>query len=171
MTREEAIKEINMTFTSAYANYIITALTEGATISDKRICDNLISREEVKKIAKEMYLEVANMELDVKTISDCISYTSSKCREVFERKLQNLPSVMPQEQKWIPITEKLPKEEPNTYWVCTNNGYQCACRWTNVNPFSSKATTDWHWHIVDVPRCTKVVAWMPLPENYKEVLE
>ncbi len=44
-----------------------------------------------------MYLEVANMELDAKTISDCISYTSSKCREVLERKLQALPPVTPQE--------------------------------------------------------------------------
>lgn len=56
-----------------------------------------VSRAEVKKIAKEMYLEVANMELDAKTISDCISCTSSKCREVLESKLQTLPSVTPQE--------------------------------------------------------------------------
>ena len=35
MTREEAINEINKVFTSAYANYIVTALTEGATVSDK----------------------------------------------------------------------------------------------------------------------------------------
>lgn len=34
MTREEAINEINKVFTSAYANYIVTALTEGATASD-----------------------------------------------------------------------------------------------------------------------------------------
>ena len=34
MTREEAINEINKVFTSAYANYIVTALTEGATVSD-----------------------------------------------------------------------------------------------------------------------------------------
>ena len=63
-----------------------------------------VKRTEVKKIAKEMYLEVANMELDVKTISDCISYTSSKCREVFERKLKALPSVTIQETRkghWI----------------------------------------------------------------------
>lgn len=34
MTREEAINEINKVFTPAYANYIVTALTEGATVSD-----------------------------------------------------------------------------------------------------------------------------------------
>lgn len=35
MTREEAIKEIEKAFEPAFANYIITALTEGATASDK----------------------------------------------------------------------------------------------------------------------------------------
>lgn len=35
MTREDAIKEINKVFVPAFANYIITALTEGATVSDK----------------------------------------------------------------------------------------------------------------------------------------
>ena len=34
MTREEAIEEINKAFELAFANYIITALTEGATVSD-----------------------------------------------------------------------------------------------------------------------------------------
>jgi hypothetical protein len=35
MTKEEAIKEIEKVFVPAFANYIITALTEGATVSDK----------------------------------------------------------------------------------------------------------------------------------------
>lgn len=35
MTREEAIKELNRVFDPAFANYIIIALTEGATVSDK----------------------------------------------------------------------------------------------------------------------------------------
>ena len=67
-------------------------------------CEDIVSRAEIKKIAKEMYLEVANMELDVNTISDCIACTSSKCREVLERKLQALPSVKQQETRkghWI----------------------------------------------------------------------
>ena len=69
--------------------------------------------------------------------------------------------------EWISVTEKLPKEEPNTYWICTHNGYQCECRWTNVNPFWNYKTTDWHWNIADIPQYTKVVAWMPLPEPYE----
>lgn len=158
MTREEAINEIKKTFTHAYANYIITALTEGATISDKRNCDDLISREEVKKLAKEMYLEVANMELDVKTISDCISYTASKCREVFERKLQELPSVQPQEPRWIPVTERLPNDS-GRYLVNYSSGNVSVAYYYNLIHM-------WNSTIIE-----RIVAWMPLPENYKEMSE
>lgn len=35
MTREEAIKEIEKAFEPAFANYIITALTEGTTVSEQ----------------------------------------------------------------------------------------------------------------------------------------
>ena len=37
MTREEAKKEIEKVFEPAFANYIITALTEGATVLDKAL--------------------------------------------------------------------------------------------------------------------------------------
>ena len=72
-------------------------LAELPPVTPQEPCKDVVSRSEIKRIAKEMYLEVANMEFDAKTISDCISCTSSKCREVLERKLQALPSVTPQE--------------------------------------------------------------------------
>ena len=37
MTKEEAVKEIEKAFEPAFANYIITALTEGTTVSDKAL--------------------------------------------------------------------------------------------------------------------------------------
>lgn len=80
-------------------------LRELKAYKEQEPCEDAISRKEVKKIAKEMYLEVANMELDVSTISDCISYTSSKCREVLERKLQALPSVTPKQKTGEILTD------------------------------------------------------------------
>lgn len=71
------------------------------------------------------------------------------------------------ETQWIPCSERLPEEERKEYWICTDTGYQCECRWTNVNHFWTNLTTSWHWHIMDIPQYTKVVAWMPLPEPYK----
>ena len=71
------------------------------------------------------------------------------------------------EPKWIPVTERLPEEICNSYWICTDSGYQCECRWTNTNPIWTNLTTSWHWNIFDIPQYTTVVAWMPLPEPYK----
>ena len=62
MTKEQAIEEINKAFEPAFANYIITALTEGATVSDKALeqqpSDDCISRQAVVK-----YIEACGAEL------------------------------------------------------------------------------------------------------------
>ena len=70
-------------------------------------------------------------------------------------------------QQFIPCTERLPKAEKKSYWVCTDTGYQCECRWTNVNPFWTNLTADWNWNIFDIPQYTKVAAWRELPEPWK----
>ena len=102
MTREEAI-EFGKMWLELQEDYKESNTYEFFKIAIEALkqepCKDAISRQEVKKIAKEMYLEVANMKLDVSTISDCISYTSSKCREVLENKLQALPSVKQQEPR------------------------------------------------------------------------
>lgn len=72
------------------------------------------------------------------------------------------------EQRWIPCSERLPEAEEKHYWVCTDTGYQCQCRWTNINHFWTELTTEWHWHIMDTPQYSKVIAWMPMPEPWKE---
>lgn len=68
---------------------------------------------------------------------------------------------------WIPCGEKLPKKEELHYWVCTDTGYQCQCRWTN-DVYGFGASDRWDWKIFDIPQYQKVIAWMPLPEPYRE---
>ena len=67
---------------------------------------------------------------------------------------------------WIPCSERLPKKEKKTYWVCTDTEYQCECRWTN-NRFGF-GEGEWGWSIFDTPQYSKPIAWMPLPEPFKE---
>ena len=64
--------------------------------------------------------------------------------------------------RWTPVTEWLPDAEKESYWVCTDTGYQCECRWTN-NRFGIGESDEWGWSIFDIPQYQKVVAWMPLP--------
>ena len=67
---------------------------------------------------------------------------------------------------WIPVSERLPKKEKKTYWVCTDTEYQCECRWTN-NRFGI-GEGEWGWSIFDTPQYSKPIAWMPLPKPYRE---
>ena len=65
-----------------------------------------------------------------------------------------LPSVTPQEPKWIPVTEGLPKKD-GLYLVSVKNDhlrrYSKTCWYSNKNWFARQ----------------DVVAWMPLPQPYK----
>lgn len=56
MTREEAIKEIEKAFEPAFANYIITALTEGATVSDKEPFKPMVEID-LDYVIKQKYVE------------------------------------------------------------------------------------------------------------------
>lgn len=126
MTREENLywlnKEIEGWENECQSKHPIKeALHAARKALEQEPCEDAVSRAEVKKIAKEMYLEVANMELDAKTISDCISCASSKCREVLERKLQALPSVIPQEPRkghWCPQND-----DCFDWYECSECGY------------------------------------------------
>jgi hypothetical protein len=93
MTKEEAIKEIKKVFVPAFANYIITALTEGATVSDiqhrrgrayeagvkdgleQEPCEDAVSRAEVLNLVR---FNAFHVKSQIKAI-------------------ENMPSVTPQE--------------------------------------------------------------------------
>lgn len=81
--------------------------------------------------------------------------------------IQNTLEDLPDAVRWIPCSERMPEPENAMYWVCTDTGCQCSCRWTNHNRFWPSLLTDWHWNPFDTPQYSKVIAWMPLPEPYK----
>lgn len=63
MTREEAIKEIEKVFEPAFANYIITALTEGATVSEEQEPKLDKIRAEIENIDTSYYSSVNGVDM------------------------------------------------------------------------------------------------------------
>lgn len=59
MTKKEAIHEIEKVFEPAFANYIITALTEGATSSDeeKQSCEDMRDATEEERKSTKDYID------------------------------------------------------------------------------------------------------------------
>ncbi|MBR6859736.1 MAG: DUF551 domain-containing protein [Acidaminococcaceae bacterium] len=92
-------------------------------------------------------------------IVERLSKQNKKLEEALKTALDFIPC-------WIPVTERLPKAERKSYWVCTDTGYQCECRWTN-DRFGIIESDEWGWKIFDIPQYQKVVAWMQLPCPYE----
>ena len=88
--------------------------------------------------------------------------------------LTKLPSAQPEPQ-WIPCSERLPEED---YWTGNNFQYSANVLMTVYNAGDEETiidyghTTDGKWYsdTTDcyVPYEWEVIAWMPLPEPYKE---
>lgn len=70
------------------------------------------------------------------------------------------------ENGWIPVSERLP-EESDYYMACIyneiSNTYYCRSEWFSIN---NNYYGELVW--IDLKSYEKVVAWMPLPEPYKE---
>ena len=144
MTREEAINEINKVFEPAFANYIITALTEGATVSDKEpTTKNDLG---VDCISRKAVLDITWQDPSYADPLNVLTEVRDKVRE--------LPSVIPQKPRWIPVAERLPNKS-GRYLVSYESGYVGMVRYYESVSKWGCTTTE------------RIVAWMPLPEQYK----
>lgn len=106
-------------------------------------------------------IDIAIKALSTETKTRCIAQIKVDTEEIVRRIKEEYDIT----DKWIPCSERLPKEEKKTYWVCTNTEYQCECRWTN-NRFGI-GEGEWGWSVFDTPQYTKPIAWMSLPTPYK----
>ena len=146
--------------------------------------DDLISRQAAIDLADAMWeathdknihelwsklkdLPPAQPDLD-EWCTDCKEYDQEKhCCPRWNRVIRETAEEIRKntELRWIPVEIEPPKER-RSYWVCTDTGYQCECRWTN-NRFGMSELDEWGWSIFDIPQYTKVVAYMPLPTAYE----
>jgi hypothetical protein len=128
MTREEAINEINKVFTSAYANYIVTALTEGATVSDIQHRWGRAYEAEVKDgLEQEPCKDAVSVASVFEIMGNLMSIPYDFDRSITEKdvsesmdKIRELPRVTPRE----PIKGHWVKEESIFGW--DGYSYQCS---------------------------------------------
>ena len=71
---------------------------------------------------------------------------------------QELPSAQP-EQKWIPCSERLPRQEQEVI---------CQCRANMIRVLKLDAYGDWYQDAKHCYMSGFVIAWMPLPEPYRK---
>ena len=102
-----------------------------------------ISRADVKR-AIEDALQSDNCDYDLRDFLD---------------DLVDIPSVTPQEPRWIPVSERMP-EEQGLYLVTIKSGDKYYIDTDLYNTLYKKGF-----------RTPNVVAWMPLPQPYREVEE
>ena len=153
MTREEAVKEIEKVFEPAFANYIITALTEGATVSDIQhrwgrayeagVKDRLEQEPNTWSLddAREDFM------YDVYNTLDFLP-TNEEANQIIDS-FDRVTSSIKQEPRWIPVTERLP-DENGGYLVTVKRGYVTTALWVG-----------------NAENWKEVTAWMPLPTPYE----
>ena len=96
---------------------------------------------------------------DICSSADCMNCFSS---EDFKKWIDSQPKV----GEWIPVSEELPEEEYDTVLVFLESNIYDIAIWHSEYGFRpwyegyfGKSTPDWK---------SEVLAWMPLPEPYKE---
>lgn len=82
--------------------------------------------------------------------------------EVVVQNIKDIPTV----DRWIPCSEKMPKDESVPYWTTHEDG-SIVMHW-----YSKECGFTFNWEVEDLEkrkRQGRVIAWMPilLPEPYK----
>lgn len=147
------------------AVYLSYEEAEAAMNGWQKIYDELVKR--LRDISrsdsniKSNYIGLAMLQAvdAIENLCEMVSTAHNELANVIQSYEESKP-------RWIPVTERLPEAERKSYWVCTDNGYQCQCRWTN-NRFGIRESDKWGWSIFDIPQYQKVVAWMLLPRPYE----
>lgn len=103
--------------------------------------------------------EAADAIDELDTLLDSVKADNDALCEIIERL---------KKPRWIPVTERLPKEEKKSYLCRTDGGYHCEVRWTDNKYGLGSGGGEWGWSIFDIPQYSKVTHWMPLPEPPKE---
>ena len=157
MTREEAINQLQDA-KDGYKEYLSNeALDMAIKALEQEPCDDAISRKELLKIYEDRFSELQKLKhlKDNKGAEDRqmgVNY----CINV----LKALPSVISQEPRWIPVSERYPKpeDEYKIFLVTDEEGV------ISVQTFYMSIEKEPQPYFSGM---VNVVAWMPLPTPFK----
>lgn len=79
---------------------------------------------------------------------------------LFQPEVKRIIKIQPEVMTWIPVTERLP-EPGKCYIVCDDRGFVTCARYYTFRYFDPSWLTDDDCEL-------DVIAWMELPEPYKE---
>lgn len=138
-------------------------------MTDKSLCDSCTNTGEVCNYCYKCSLwteQEPTTKLDViQRNFDCGNTYGYK---VADEIIGLLPSVTPQEPRWIPVTERLPEEMFGCLVTVWDANPKTGEEFENILPEFVGYDGE-TWNGVDgKPIAFEVVAWMPLPEPYKE---
>ena len=135
MSRDEAIRRLKVLTDYEY-DEDEEALNMAIEALEQEPCEDAISRQAVLEMAYDM------SEIDGEHFTE-------PCMVIDVEDVQKLPSVNPQEPKWIPVTRRLP-EKDDLYLICFDDG-EFELVYFSKGAFSYSG----------------VVAWIPLPQPYE----
>jgi hypothetical protein len=96
--------------------------------------------------------------------------SSVECQQLY-CDVNNMPSVTPQEPRWIPVSERLPQEAFGCLVTVIDTDVHTQEEFENILPYFVGYDGE-TWNDADgEPISFEVIAWMPLPEPYREVEE
>ena len=156
MTKEEKIRGLynlkeylvkNPIELDRHKSLPITLIDYAIESLEQQPCEDCISRQAVNDMLSEEWNKYMPMELDIN-----LSFVMEKINE--------LPFVAPK-VRWIPVSERLPELGESVLCHCQANIYEVL-----------KLTVDgWYYNPTHCYMESFVIAWMPLPELYKEARE
>lgn len=131
---------------------------------EQETCEDAISRQSAIFLVDDLKEDLP----DDEHIADMVMAHNEGILE-YQTQLSLLPSVTPQQKmgRWIPVSERLPKAGEHIgdvykyYLVQNEYGDMFVARYTH--------SEYWEQIYQLQPIGDKIVAWMPLPEEYKEV--
>lgn len=133
-------------------------MSEKNDIMDRYFRGEFIDRQAIKALEQESCEDAISRQ----AVLDVVEREQFKGDAISE--IEKLPSVKPQEPKWIPVSVRLP-EKSGRYLAYIINSHDDKLRYVMTCDYSADGY--WNWFPDDECASDNVIAWMPLPTPYE----